>query len=133
MVEPERVAAEVQRLSTKPLDVLLAAYKKAPKPRPSRKKANVSTYSRSPLVAAITLNRAQWKCEVEGCTSPILEGSNGRPLVEIDHLHRLADGGADEIWNTACVCPNHHRALHFGKDAAVLRERLEAVRGEANE
>lgn len=128
LVEPEKVAAEVRRLSEKPLDALLATYQKASKLPTKRKKASVSTYSRSPLVAAITLKRADWKCEVEGCTSPILEGNDGKPLVEVHHLHRLADGGADEITNTVCVCPNHHRALHYGKAERELREQLEAIR-----
>jgi 5-methylcytosine-specific restriction protein A len=129
LVEPEKVAAEIRRLSEKPLSALMATYQKATKLPTKRKKANVSTYSRSPLVAAITLKRAAWRCEVEGCTSPILEGNDGKPLVEVHHLHRLADGGADDIGNTVCICPNHHRALHYGKVAAKLREQLEGLRG----
>ena len=130
LVEPEKVAAEVRRLSQKPLEVLMASYQNAPKLPTKRKKASVSTYSRSPLVAAITLKRASWQCEVERCTSPILEGNDGNPLVEVHHLHRLADGGSDEIINTVCVCPNHHRALHHGKLAGELRERLEKLRAD---
>ena len=130
LVEPEKVAAEVRRLSEKSLDALLATYQKASKLPTKRKKASVSTYSRSPLVAAITLKRAEWKCEVADCASPVLEGNDGKPLVEVHHLHRLADGGVDEISNTVCVCPNHHRALHYGKVAAKLRDELEKSRGD---
>jgi 5-methylcytosine-specific restriction protein A len=104
-------------------------YQKATKLPTKRKKASVSTYSRSPLVAAITLKRAEWNCEVADCASPVLEGTDGKPLVEVHHLHRLADGGTDDIANTVCVCPNHHRALHYGKVASKLREQLEALRG----
>jgi len=130
LVEPEKVAAEVRRLSEKPLSALMATYEKAAKLPTRRKTASVATYSRSPLVAAITLKRADWKCEVAACTSPVLEGNDGKPLVEVHHLHRLADGGADDIANTVCVCPNHHRALHYGKLAAKLRGDLEALRAE---
>src|SRR5688572_6344554 len=122
LVEPEKVAAEVRRLSEMPLSVLLATYRKATKLPTKRKKANVVTYSRSALVGAITLKRAKWKCEVSACTAPVLEGNDGVPLMEVHHLHRLADGGEDEIGNTVCVCPNHHRALHHGKLAPKLRE-----------
>jgi predicted HNH restriction endonuclease len=131
LVEPEKVAAEVRRLSEKSLDALMSTYKKASKLPTKRKKVSVSTYSRSPLVAAITLKRADWKCEVSACTSPVLEGNDGVPLMEVHHLHRLADGGADEIGNTVCVCPNHHRALHYGKAASKLRQGLEALRATA--
>ena len=58
----------------------------------------------------------------------MLQGTDAKPLVEVHHLHRLADGGADEISNTVCVCPNHHRALHYGKVAVTLREGLESLR-----
>jgi len=37
-------------------------------------------------------------------------------------------GGPDTIDNTVCVCPNHHRELHFGKRAGLLRDQLERLR-----
>lgn len=47
LVEREKVAAEIRRLSEKPLETLLATYSKASKLPTNRKKASVSTYSRS--------------------------------------------------------------------------------------
>lgn len=124
LVEAGTIADEVRRLSDKPLSELLSTYAKAPRNRTKRSRASVSTFNRSPLVVAITVSRAQWRCEVEGCGSPILNGRDGKPLVEVHHLHRLADGGADDIYNTVCVCPNHHRALHHGILADQIRRQL---------
>lgn len=38
------------------------------------------------------------------------------------------DGGADTPENAACLCPAHHREIHYGKEAAVLRGKLREAR-----
>jgi len=125
----EGVSDEVRRLTGRSLADLMAAYAKAPRPPSRRSSRSVPGYSRSPLVVAITLLRAQWKCEVAACPSPMFQDKDGTPLVEVHHLHRLADNGPDDISNTVCVCANHHRALHHSTAASKLKDELTILRG----
>ena len=134
LIAPEEgITDEVRRLAGKSLAELMSAYAKAPRPPASRKSRSVPAYTRSPLVVAITLLRADWKCEIATCTSPRFEDKDGVPLVEVHHLRRLADGGPDEISNTVCVCANHHRALHYSTIAAKLRDELAALRANVSD
>ena len=125
-------SVEAKRLSAKSLGDLLEAYSRTPRLPTRRAETTAWSYTRSPLVVAITVERANWKCEVNECTSPIFIGNDGNPIVEVHHLHRLADGGADDPSNTVCVCPNHHRALHHSKDAPALRNSLVILRERAS-
>jgi 5-methylcytosine-specific restriction protein A len=58
----------------------------------------------------------------------MIEGADGKPIMEVHHLVRLADGGIDDPSNTVCVCPNHHRELHHGKKSVNLTIRLQERR-----
>lgn len=125
----ESIQPEVRRLSTRTLKELMDSFQQSPKTQTRRQPVQSEAFVRDPKVVAITLLRADWKCEVTECCSPIIEGSDGKPIMEVHHLVRLADGGIDDPSNTVCVCPNHHRALHHGRDAVPLREALENYRG----
>jgi hypothetical protein len=124
----ESIQPEVRRLSTRTLKELMDSYRQSPKTQTRKQSVQSETFVRDPKVVAITLLRANWKCEVAECSSPLIEGSDGKPIMEVHHLIRLADGGIDDPSNTVCVCPNHHRALHYGKNAVEIRELLETLR-----
>jgi hypothetical protein len=102
---------------------------KAPKPGPAAKKMAATTvYYRDEDVAAYTLVRAGWRCESPGCAITPFLGADGRPYCEVHHLDQLAHGGNDAIENTACLCPQHHREIHYGRDKAKLTKALKALR-----
>ena len=121
--------AESNRLAQRTYEELLAAYnRRRPHGAAQRRLTTATTYERSPLVVVLTRTRANYTCEVSGCENSTFDGADDNPFVEVHHLLRLADGGVDTITNTVCVCPNHHRELHHGKNREVLKAELEQVR-----
>ena len=60
----------------------------------------------APVLRKKLLNRAQWRCEVPGCT--------GRLWLDVHHLRARADGGGNEPRNLVVLCSGHHRAVHAG-------------------
>jgi|GEM_PF-7080303 len=110
--------AELQHLLSKPKkerDAKLAPIKVAGRPR-------------DPVVVAYARIRADNKCEVDNCTIPLFEASNGVPFVEVHHIRPLGKGGADSIDNVACVCPSHHREAHHGRRADAIQTELTKLR-----
>ena len=93
-----------------------------------RREVQQLIYERDALVVAITRKRAGYRCEVEGCTSPAFLTDDGERYVEAHHLVPLAQGGKDEIENTACLCPTHHREVHHGRSRRDLTASLLAKR-----
>ena len=105
------------------------AQKKRPEtpPKGNRKPKKISStstaYSRDPDVVAWILDVADGKCECCESCAPFLR-YDGSPFLEVHHLRRLADGGADRVENAVAVCPNCHRALHYSRGKGEL---LDAV------
>ncbi len=91
---------------------------------PSIKYCTLKRHDRIPTVSAIAKLRAGFKCEVYGCNYNPFIGLYNIPYVEVHHIKRLADGGEDTLKNTACLCPNHHREIHFGENKEKLSEIL---------
>lgn len=81
---------------------------------------------RDPKVVAYVLKRADGTCECCSQPAPFVRSSDETPFLEVHHLERLADGGADTVANACAVCPNCHRELHLGVDADELLERVRA-------
>ncbi|BBL94586.1 hypothetical protein TthHC11_21200 (plasmid) [Thermus thermophilus] len=91
------------------------------------KELKVSRYIRSLSVARETLRRAGGICEL--CKRPApFSDINGEPFLEVHHIIPLSEGGADDVNNTAALCPNCHRAVHYSEDAPLLREKLRLLR-----
>jgi 5-methylcytosine-specific restriction enzyme A len=86
---------------------------------------SVKDYARDAAVKAWVLKHANGVCECCANPAPFVM-SNRLPFLEVHHVNRLAEAGQDTIENTVAVCPNGHRRLHHGADAADLRERLYA-------
>ena len=83
----------------------------------------VVQYKRDPLVKAWVLREAHGVCECCGHDAPF-EATDGNPFLEVHHVRKLAEGGADTISNAVAICPNCHRALHYGINAKELAEGL---------
>ena len=80
------------------------------------KKIMVSTYiyERNPDVVAEALFRANGRCEKCLSLAPFKRKSDGSPYLEVHHKKPLAEGGDDTVKNTIALCPNCHRAAHYG-------------------
>lgn len=84
---------------------------------------SVTQYVRDPEVVSWVLSEARGVCEC--CKQPApFERVDGSPFLEVHHVLRLADGGADIIQNAVAICPNCHRRLHYGADKKELAEAL---------
>jgi len=71
-------------------------------------------FVRNPDVVAEALHRAAGVCEACIQPAPFTRKSNGTPYLEVHHKIRLADGGLDTLENAIALCPNCHRASHYG-------------------
>ncbi len=85
--------------------------------------ASTAQFYRDPKVRAWVLQRAKGCCELCHVPAPFLTDDEDLYL-ESHHLVFLADGGADTPENTAALCPNCHRKMHYGKDRISLCESL---------
>lgn len=96
--------------------------------KPRKKKVEREVIERSQWVVDQTISRANSKCEVSPCITPSFEKERGGNYVEVHHLVTLASGGPDTLDNTVCLCPNHHREIHYGKNKKAISEKLRAIR-----
>lgn len=84
------------------------------------KKVPVLAYAfvRNPDVVAETLFLAEGRCGRCKKPAPFTRRSDHSPYLEVHHKMPLADGGHDTVANAIALCPNCHRELHHGVDAA---------------
>lgn len=87
--------------------------------QPATTTSQVEQYQRDPLVKAWVLKKAGGVCECCGHDAPF-ESTDGQPFLEVHHVRKLAEGGSDTIGNSVAICPNCHRALHYGMKAKEL-------------
>jgi len=126
--EFDRQVAVLERV---PLEHLLEEYRRArsvDSEAPRRTSVTTVIFERNPLVKAIARQRAGFRCEVPGCPTPSFPSKFAEPYCEVHHLIPLAENGHDTIENVVCVCANHHRQLHFGKEHKKLAESLRSIR-----
>ena len=90
---------------------------------PNKIQSSVNNYLRDPLVKAWIIQNANGSCELCGNPAPFFSSGN-EPYLESHHVKTLADGGPDIIENTVALCPNCHRACHYGKEKTLLKEKL---------
>ena len=91
--------------------------------RPWRDQRQIAVVARDPEVHAWILNNADGRCELCGSAAPFAK-PGGRPYLEIHHVDRLADGGADVPDNAVALCPNCHREAHYGIRTDDIRQSL---------
>jgi 5-methylcytosine-specific restriction protein A len=89
---------------------------------PAAALVQVTQYKRDPKVKAWVLAQANGLCEC--CSMPAPFETFDGPFLEVHHVRTLAENGRDTVCNAVAICPNCHRRLHFGKDAADQIESL---------
>jgi 5-methylcytosine-specific restriction protein A len=74
------------------------------------------------------LLRSEGRCENPGCTGDIQDVTgSGDPILEIDHIHDLAQGGPDDPAQMIALCPNCHAIKTRGRTRWDLRSVLSVV------
>ena len=71
-------------------------------------------FVRNPDVVAEVLLRAAGICERCKHAAPFCRVKDGTPYLEVHHKKLLANGGEDSVENAIALCPNCHRAVHYG-------------------
>ncbi len=94
--------------------------------QPSRVNSHGAQYVRDPKVRAWTLQRANGHCELCCQLAPFVDEYK-EPFLESHHITTLGAGGADTPENTAALCPNCHRSLHYGVDRVAKTEILRSL------
>ncbi|MGP5062853.1 HNH endonuclease [Psychrobacter celer] len=70
-----------------------------------------SIQNRSTAIKLYAKKRANGLCE--GCNGTAPFETKSGPYLEVHHLTRLADGGADLPQNVIALCPTCHRKAHY--------------------
>lgn len=91
--------------------------------QPAATTSQVMQFKRDPLVKAWVLKKAAGVCECCGHDAPF-ETTDGQPFLEVHHVRKLAEVGSDTVGNAVAICPNCHRALHYGMKAKELVDGL---------
>ena len=91
--------------------------------KPSSTMRKIVAWGRDPKVRAHVLQRAKKHCELCGAPAPFVD-SDHVPFLEVHHVKRLVDGGADVPRNAVALCPNCHREAHHGIKRKEIRKRL---------
>lgn len=79
---------------------------------------------RSEAIKLYTKKRANGHCEGCGTIAPF-ETKSG-PYLEVHHLTRLSDGGADNPENVIALCPTCHRRAHYSINSISFNSELVA-------
>lgn len=128
-LQEERLEQAVEEAKAD-LDVLEARIRASRRPsKPQSGTTTTTVFNRDPNIIAYAKGRAGFRCEVPGCEVPLFLKPDGEPYVEVHHIHMLADGGEDTTKNVACLCPSHHREIHFGIRRSELEAALSELRG----
>jgi hypothetical protein len=122
----EEVTVEVQA-ATEEMPLEIANLEENLEPR--RKSRVVERgYERNYKLVGLTKRRANYRCEVKGCVVELFVKPDGYRYVEVHHLIMMAKGGPDTLENMVCLCPNHHRELHYGQHKEELKIQLQILR-----
>lgn len=91
--------------------------------KPAQYERSSTVYARDAEIVAAVERRAEGTCELCGRDAPFRR-PDGSPYLEVHHVVPLGEGGSDTVLNAVAICPNCHRACHYGEDAASLRIQL---------
>jgi len=89
-------------------------------------------FARSQTARRIVLDRSGGHCENPQCVSPGFFAINdtGDPILQVDHVHELGQGGEDHPRNMIALCPNCHAVKTYGAGRAELSAQLAQVAAE---
>lgn len=88
----------------------------------STKEKIQSIQNRSTAIKLYAKKRANGICE--GCNETAPFETKSGPYLEVHHLTRLADGGADLPQNIIALCPTCHRKAHYSLDCLEFNNQL---------
>ncbi|MDL0122394.1 HNH endonuclease [Halobacterium salinarum] len=80
---------------------------------------------RSDVVKQYALRAADGVCQGCGDDAPS-KTESGDDYLEVHHITRRSDGGADVPENVIAICPNCHRRAHHGRDKQAFNKELKA-------
>lgn len=81
-----------------------------------------SIQNRSAAIKLYAKKRANGVCE--GCNETAPFETKSGPYLEVHHLTRLADGGADLPQNVIALCPTCHRKAHYSLNYLEFNSKL---------
>lgn len=86
-------------------------------------------YKRSREARDLVIARSKFKCEYTKCTGmPPDVDSQGKPILQVDHIKPLSEGGSDSPNNMIAICPNCHVAKTIGKNKTkIAKEFIQIV------
>lgn len=90
---------------------------------------SVVEYERDPRVVAYARARAAGRCEVPSCTYEPFMTTGAQAYFEVHHIVPLHEAGPDTPDNVACICPRHHREIHFGARGTEINAQLGRLPG----
>ena len=80
------------------------------------------------------LLRSEGHCENPGCTGEAQDITDaGRPILDVDHIQDLAQGGPDHPEQMIALCPNCHAIKTRGRTREQLRHELFTVARQRHE
>ncbi len=80
---------------------------------------------RSATARRAVLIRSGGKCENPRCAGQVEDLTDtGDAILEVDHIHELAQGGPDDPAQMIALCPNCHAIKTRGRTREQLREAL---------
>ncbi len=77
----------------------------------NRKVTQTAVYNRSVFIKEFARRVAGGICQLCDREAPFLD-KQGKPFLEVHHIHYLSRGGSDTIDNVVALCPNCHRKIH---------------------
>lgn len=85
-------------------------------------------YQRQYAARRAVLIRSAGQCESERCTGmPAEPNRKGMPILDVDHIVELSQGGADHPLNMVALCPNCHAAKTRGQHAKRWEKELRRI------
>ena len=86
-------------------------------------------FKRSRDARDLVIARSKFKCEYDKCTGmPPDVDSQGKPILQVDHIMPLSEGGSDRPSNMIAICPNCHVAKTIGLNKKIIaKEFLQIV------
>lgn len=90
---------------------------------PIRREIHTEAFERRASWAKAARRTYGCRCMMKYCDFA-LETDGGDLYIEVHHLRPMCEGGSpNDLRNMCVVCPNHHRACHYG--STELRRKLE--------